>query len=561
MKHSALPLLPSLLIRAVLLTALPWQFPVFGQVPESSTDQSFEVSLIVREDQGIDRVDEPLASGVPLSRGAVRDPADLRVYDSTGKAIPCQAHQLGLCWPDGTLRWALVQFRATVKADAAANYTLKTEPSASAVLPPEPASVTEAADTVTVNTGPIAFTVSRSDFRLPDLLASEPDKTPAISNCRLQLIADREHMTAEEFGASGRSAEELSAFGIADTGETKWEKVQAGIDYSSFLGGPVNIRVEENGPVRVVLRIEPAGKKTEGEIGFVIRLYAHGGSKVLRVEFSLESYEQFAPVAGSAIINSKHIRHLSFRARLPAETVIFGGDTEALQLSASESPSLQQLDPDAFTVTAGKKAIRHKGERAPGWMTLGTAGKQVSVATKWFWEKAPRALGYDAGSGELFLELRPRTVTGYPLAAGRVKTYEFLIGVDMPGPQLGAMARAELHAYPDPDYVTATGATHRFVSLADKRFSKYADYVRRTRETAAAHRMYGDIDFGDQIGWNPKSRWNGYHGGTHEWFMFYLASGDPARFRIAEQETWHSIDVDTQHWGYQPGCREAEYAR
>ncbi len=561
MKHSVFPLPTGLLIRAVLLTALPWQFPVFGQAPESPTAQALEVTLAVREDQGIDRVDEPLASGIPLPRGAVRDPGDLRVYDSTGKPIPCQAHQLGLCWPDGTLRWALVQFRATVKADAVASYTLKAQPSTDAALPPEPVSVAETADAVTVDTGPLGFTVSRTDFRLPDLLVSGPGKTSAIANCRLQLIADREHMTAEEFGASGRPAGELSAFGIADTGETKWRKVQAGVDYSSFLGGPVNIRVEENGPVRVVLRIEPAGEKTEGGMGFVTRLYAHAGSRVLRVEFSLESYEQFTPVAGSAIVNSKQIRHLSFRAKLPAETVVFGGDTEALQVAASESPSLQQFDPDAFTVTGGGKAIRHKGERAPGWMTLGAAGKQLSVATKWFWEKAPRALGYDADSGELVLELRPRTAIGYPLAAGRVKTYEFLIGVDMPGPRLGAMARAELHAYPDPEYVTATGATHRFVALADKRFSKYADYVQRTRTTAAAHRMYGDIDFGDQIGWNTKSRWNGYHGGTHEWFMFYLASGDPALFRIAEQETWHSIDVDTQHWGYLPGCREAEYAR
>ena len=120
----------------------------------------------------------------------------------------------------------------------------------------------------------------------------------------------------------------------------------------------------------------------------------------------------------------------------------------------------------------------------------------------------PRGLAYDSATGEMALELHPASAPGpgYPLAAGRVKTYEFIIGVDTPGDQLSAFARAELHAYPDPEYVTDTGATHRFVPLTDPRFSKYAACVRKTRELAAQVRLYGDMDFGDQIGWNENER-------------------------------------------------------
>lgn len=535
--------------------------PVAVALLLAASAHAFEVSLLVRNDQGIRRDREPVASGIPLPRGAVRSPDDLRLDDESGSAIPCQAKQLGLSWPDGSIRWALVQFHATVPARDTARFRLRAEPAAPPVAPARLVTVSETANAVAVDTGAMSFSVSRTDFRIPDLLIAA-DEAPVLTGCRFELIADREHMTVDEFKASGRPLEDLASFGLADTGETKWGRVSRDVDYGALLAGPVNIRVEEAGPVRAVLRIERAAPKREGDVGFVTRLHAYAGSAVLRVEFVLENYEQFLPVDGSAIINGKHIRHLALRAGLPsAEDVRFGSDIGSAKIAATESPSLRQLDPQGFSVTSPGGKLLHKGNRAPGWMTLRAGGRDVSVAAKWFWEMAPRGLGYDADSGEIVLELRPRTDIGYPLAAGRVKTYEFLIGVDVPGRQLNAMARAELRAYPDPEDVVKTGATHRFVPLSDQRFSKYADYVRRTREKAAAHRVYGDIDFGDHIGWNTNARWNGYHGGTHEWFMFYLASGDPSLFRIAEQETWHSIDVDTQHWGYLPGCREAEYAR
>jgi hypothetical protein len=321
--------------------------------------------------------------------------------------------------------------------------------------------------------------------------------------------------------------------------------------------------------LRAVLRVERDAEKREGEVGFVARLYAYAGKAYLRLEFTLESYEPFVPVAATpnyqAICNAKHIRKLAYCLRLPgkATAIQLGGVPETVPVQAAGSLALQQLEPRAFTVQSPGGEVIANGEQAPGWIAAVRDGCSVALATKWFWEIAPKALGYDARSAELVLQLRPDAAPGpgYPLAAGRVKTYEFMLGLDVPGPQLSAGTRAELRAYPDPDYVAATGATHRFVSLTDPRFTTFADYVRRTVEKAAAVRLYGDLDFGDQIGWNADQRWNGYHGTTHEWFTFYLASGDPALFRIAEQETWHSIDVDTQHWGYAPGCREAEYAR
>jgi hypothetical protein len=530
----------------------------------------FSVALHVREDAGVARTNEPLASGIPLPRGAVCDPGDLRLYGATGKAVPCQAHQLGLCWPDGSLRWVLVQFQASVAAGSDAVYTLKSAPGKRLLPPAERVTVRDTEDAVEVTTGPLRFSVSRSDFRLPNMLAvrtgsaAKPRYAPVLDHASLTLRADREAMTPEEFKATGRDPKDLWQFGLADTGTVKWGKLQQGpdgkgIDYGAMLGGPVNITVEESGPLRAVLRIERAAPKLEGEVGFVVRLCAFAAKPYVRVEYALESYEQFALVQAEgyrqAICNSKHVREFVLRLKPAAQIggVVFGVSKE----HASGGPAgHRQLEPG--TDLPG-------GEHAPGWMTVTCGRHALSLANKWFWEVSPRALSVadTVEGGEIRLELHPADAPGpgYPLAAGRVKTYEFLLGVDTPGDRLSALARNELRAFPDPEYVTGTGATHRFVPLTDGRFSKYAGYVRKTREMAAKARQYGDVDFGDQIGWNEDERWNGYHGATHEWFVYYLASGDPELFRIAEQETWHALDVDTQHWGFLPGCMEAEYAR
>lgn len=241
-----------------------------------------------------------------------------------------------------------------------------------------------------------------------------------------------------------------------------------------------------------------------------------------------------------------------------ATSVRFGTPAGETDLDSGTTPWLRQLGTNGYPLGE----VPDEGH-APGWVTVTSGGHAVTLSTKWCGETAPRALGHDAGDRALCLDLRPEVAdeSGYPLAAGRVKTYEFMLGVNTPGPELSALARAELHAYPDSEYVTSSGATHRFVPVTDPGFPSYATCIANTHRRAAAVRLYGDMDFGDQIGWNENERWNGYHGVTHEWFTFYLASGEPELFRIAEQETWHSLDVDTQQWGFQPGCREAEYAR
>lgn len=104
--------------------------------------EPFRVPLLVAEDEGVARIAEPVSGGIPLPRGAVRDPAELVVLDPAGSPVPCQAHQLGIGWPDGSLKWVLIQFQASVAPKEVARYALGTRAVGSAAAgvadPPAP---------------------------------------------------------------------------------------------------------------------------------------------------------------------------------------------------------------------------------------------------------------------------------------------------------------------------------------------------------------------------------------------------------------------------------------
>jgi len=599
-----------------------------ARAEERSSTAALPTRLFIVEDQGVARYQEPVAGGIPLPPGAVHDPAELRVWNAAGLEVPCQVHQLGLSWPDGSLRWALLQFQATVGANESAQYRLGVSQIGQRVRPPSRVTVSDKGTHVEVTTGPMRFWIARKEFTYQATLRRKHNATGAPPQTKtitesfrlpnkvwinesgnftdddlvleegawMEMVADREFMSTAEFQATGAEPRELTSFGLADSGEVVfaengmggeyydenrhkgkprvWNRVTRGIDYSQFFTGEVHIAVEEAGPLRAVMRIETAGEKKEGEVSFVARVYAYAGKELLRIELTVVNHEVVRGVPGYLISNVKHIQKLSYHLKpgfYPSESVEYGTQEQSVTVAAGQPSSLLELRDDAYVAVEGGGATVAEGARAPGWMTVRSGANSTTLAAKYFWEIYPKALAYDAASGEMRLDLWPEAAgAGYPLALGRARTYEFLIGFDVSGPETSAMARAELRAYPDPEYVAATGATHRFVPLSDERFSLYADYVRRAYErrmgSPGTLTLYGDIDFGDTTGWTGASRYNNYHGPAHEYFLWYLASGEPKYFRIAEAHAWHSMDVDTSHWGElntygAAGSREAEYSR
>ena len=374
-------------------------------------------------------------------------------------------------------------------------------------------------------------------------------------------------MSKPDFRASGHDAKDLAWFGLGDRGPVKWGRVGPLEDWSSFFSGDAEVAVEERGPVRATLRIRPTAPPREGGLGYEARLYVYARATFARVELTLFNYDdedilnENATDAGAVIINDKHVAE--FRIQLPttASTVSLGLQHGGQTLSATGSPRLDQFDVRGYRVRSslGDDGV---GEHAPGWISAADGRGSSAIATKWFWETFPKSVGYNASARTLDLDLWPHeSEATYTLGPARAKTYEFAIGFDADPEELSAFERNELRPFPDPELVASLDLTHGLVSLRDAAFPSYGEYVRRSVSRLEANQLFGDIDFGDQQGWVPDQRWNGYHGVAHELFMFYLSSGDPSYFRLAEAFDWHEMDVDTFHWGILRGARECEYCR
>src|SRR6185295_12171560 len=93
------------------------------------------------------RVGEPITVGVPFPRGAVKDAARIALVEDD-RAVAVQALPTEL-WPDGSIRWALLDFQATGTFAPERRYHLTLDGGGAALHAPR-VKITEAADTIVV---------------------------------------------------------------------------------------------------------------------------------------------------------------------------------------------------------------------------------------------------------------------------------------------------------------------------------------------------------------------------------------------------------------------------
>jgi hypothetical protein len=124
----------------------------------------FAVPLTVRDEAGLAREAEPVRGGVPFPQGAVRSKTEVALRDPAGRLTAAQFRPLAT-WPDGSIRWLLVDFLARVPASGQSVYTLVPR-MADAPAPASPLTVDVQEALITVVTGPLKFTVHRKRFDL-----------------------------------------------------------------------------------------------------------------------------------------------------------------------------------------------------------------------------------------------------------------------------------------------------------------------------------------------------------------------------------------------------------
>ena len=127
-----------------------------------------QVKLTLTERGGIVRTDEPVTCGVPIPKGDLRDINCVRLLRD-GREIPAQFRAVGLWRPGSSVRWLLVDCRATLQGGARQGFVLEYGGGVRGRARPAAAvGVAQSDGAYTVTTGAARFGLNRKRFTLFD---------------------------------------------------------------------------------------------------------------------------------------------------------------------------------------------------------------------------------------------------------------------------------------------------------------------------------------------------------------------------------------------------------
>ncbi|MEZ4869694.1 MAG: hypothetical protein R3C14_50680 [Caldilineaceae bacterium] len=206
-----------------------------------------------------DRAAEPVTVSIPFAAGQLVDPAQLTLYDDE-QPLPVQRQVLAT-WEDGSVKWLLVHCQPDLPGNRAKTLTFAINEQPTPPTPVVTVSATESAAGITVNTGPLTFLAPRSGF---------------LPLCQVQLE------------------------GKLLWTEQPWQGFTLQVDGELYHSthAPLELTVEENGPLRVVITAKGQHRRDDGE-GYLElhgRITAYAGKPYVEVEHQFIHTEEAAAV-------------------------------------------------------------------------------------------------------------------------------------------------------------------------------------------------------------------------------------------------------------------------
>ena len=451
---------------------------------------SEHIPLTIRNDGDSPYRRLPMRCGLPLPEGTLGSSGQVRLMGSNGSEIPLQARTLAR-WPDGSVKWSLLEFQADVPAGAEEAYSVEFGSEVSPGRFDTPLTVRETDDTVTVDTGRLKITFNRSRFApFGEVLL---DNRPYLTGSRLVVK-----------GPEGR-------------------------EYVSTNAAPASVEVEEAGPMACVVRTEGDHVSADGKTLFrsICRIHAYAGLPYVRVDhtFVNNTLGEFSEIASMYLELDQQSEDHEEIDIVQTHDNRFLVDGEASR--GRQEGMIRVGDVDVGMVDFWQqypKSVRaHKGRIEIGICPAVDASDYDD----------------DAEQYRLYFYLKGGI---YRFREGLSKTHTMYIGEDVPSLPL-PIAQAP------PNWYCDSGALGDIASKSEKRF---ADYEAKITEACEGYvgiregaREYGMLNFGD---WERPPNWGNTEYDTgfvmlREW----ARSGDVRWFEEGCRAALHHRDVDTCH--------------
>jgi len=555
----------------------------------STVRGALNVKLTLAERLSEKRGNEPVTSGVPLPEGQFKDVSKLRLVDEDGNEVPCQFTPTVKWHRDGSIRWVLLDFQASVSAFATRTFYLRDDGPAKPVE--KPVVVEDGEDRIVVTTGPLKFAVRKKGFNLVD--EAWIDETGAGA-------FDDAHRIVKSQDFSGpvlwSNAPNLPAYRT----------------YKTSADTQCTVTVEEAGPMRMVIKAvgrhlpDKPADENDKLLDYTIRIYAYRGQSFLRVVYSAEckqgeSINRFSPVdrwhlAVPATLGKPE--DLTYRFGTSGADVAgtFGRQDRAWLVC--ESVDKWEVGGAAYHhSTSGVREGGAMSIRPPrlGYVDLSGPEHGVMVSVRWFWQNYPKGLFVNR-DGSVHAALWPSfvrkssTTTGFSgdrkanFFPGVSKTHEVMVYFHGPKggrqvPAVHAMLQEPLFAAAEPEWYCEK--TRAFGRLASSKPDLYAEELRplvanydfffeqnrremlRYREFNRGLDAYGMFNFGDHINHINNGRrdkngerpdptdvhWgNNYYGFPHAMIIQFVRTGKLDMLTYGEQCSVHLQDVDIHCW-------------
>jgi len=320
---------------------------------------ALEVPLTVQEAVGVPRRAAPVSSGICFPRGVLRTNQLFSLW-AGDREVPLQVSPL-VIQPDGSLRWALLDFQVDLGAKESRQFVLRTEPPRVQVR--QPIQIGQTAEAVTINTGPLRFSVSKTK--------------PFALFERVQV--------------DGRL--------VAEGGAVEFVEAKTGTRYTA--GVPSRVTLEYAGPLRVTLRVDYAyiGSGDCRLVG-ITRLTAWAGRTDVRLQHILANSnpeQVYHANIQRATLGLRHRLGPQAEARAGAGGVSapLAEGTRVWLHQGKERRYYNDPIPDAARAGVGDRNV-WVGPETGGWLSLNAGTNGLWICDRDFAGDPPRKLWADA---------------------------------------------------------------------------------------------------------------------------------------------------------------------
>jgi hypothetical protein len=344
-----------------------------------------------------------VAGGMPLPRGAIASPDQARLFTGD-REVPCQTVPIAF-WPDRSIKWLLLtfpldggpglsfapgagegdeaRFNVTLRKGGPVEFRLRFGKNVRAGNAGGPLAVSLGRDLVTIDTGPLAVTLSEGERWMPS--ARIHGREMVRNDGLAQAVVDFIRTGGKPVYPVGTTHPE----GVADDGPVRIERIE----------------IEEAGPLRAVVRIEGRALCIE-PARIILRLEFYRGRSYVRVTHSVE-FMQKGP-------REVFVRRLALRIPLSMDgadaRVAAGGQEGPVELPPGATAGLRQtnhLHYEIWRAAGRRREIVESNHLSRGWLDVRDRGAGLAVIQRGMWQEAPKELLFDATRRVLEIGLWP----------------------------------------------------------------------------------------------------------------------------------------------------------